>query len=219
VIRSYSLSSIAGEDGYQISVKLEPRGAGGNFLHKRVRGGDMIDVAAPRGSFLLRDHERSVVLISAGIGATPVLAMLQAPARAGSTREVWWLHGARNSQEHAFRHEVDHLLDLLAHHHHHRIVLYSRPLPSDLPGHGFDTTGRINIETIEAAHVQVDADYYLCGPDAFMRTISAALTARGVPPEQVAMEIFGAAQLPPASSRATDPRRTNPTGPPGPAPP
>jgi ferredoxin-NADP reductase/MOSC domain-containing protein YiiM len=217
VIRSYSLSSIEGEDGYQISVKLEPRGAGSTFLHTRVHEGDMIDVAAPRGTFLLRDRERPVVLISAGIGATPVLAMLRALADAQSGRDVWWLHGARNSREHAFGHEVDHLLASLPHHH--RIVRYSQPLEGDVPGNGFDATGRIDIETIEAAHVPVDADYYLCGPDAFMRTISAALTARGVPPEQVATELFGAAPLlAPGVVGGDRPAPHAPTGSPGPGP-
>jgi ferredoxin-NADP reductase len=158
-----------------------------------------------------------VVLISAGMGATPVLAMLQALAQARSTREVWWLHGARNSQEHAFRQEVDQLLHSLPNHR--RIVLYSRPLPTDVPGRGFDETGRLNIETIEGAHVPVDADYYLCGPDEFMRTISAALTARGVPPGQVATELFGAAPLlAPGVVSGERPAPHQPDGPPGPGP-
>jgi ferredoxin-NADP reductase len=218
VVRSYSLSSIAGEDGYWISVKLEPHGVGSEFLHTRVREGDAIDAAAPRGSFVLRDHGRPVVLISAGIGATPVVAMLQALALARSSRDVWWLHGARNSNEHAFSQEVDRLLDSLPHHH--RLVAYSRPLPIDVAGSGFDTTGRLDIEMIEAARVPVDADYYLCGPDGLMRKISAALIARGVPPEQLAAEIFGAApSLAPGvitGERATPHQPDGPLGP-GPA--
>ncbi len=192
LIRSYSLSSVAA-DGYRISVKLEAQGIGSAFLHRQIHEGDVVDVAAPRGSFILREQERPVVLISAGVGATPVLAMLQALAHTQSSREVWWLHGARNGQEHAFRQEVDERLHSLTHAY--RLVAYSRPLPSDVPGATFDTTGRLNIEMMQAAHVPVDADYYLCGPDAFMRTLSAALTARGVPPEQMATEIFGAAPL------------------------
>jgi ferredoxin-NADP reductase len=212
VIRSYSLSSIASEDGYWISVKLEPHGIGSEFLHKYIHEGDVIDVAAPRGSFLLRDRQSPVVLISAGIGATPVVAMLQALARARSTRDVWWLHGARNSKEHAFGQEVDQLLGSVPHHH--RLVAYSQPLRTDLPGHGFDTTGRLNIEMIEAARVPVDADYYLCGPDAFMRTISAGLTTRGVPPERLATEIFGAA--PPLAPGVVGGERATPHQPDGP---
>jgi len=218
VIRSYSLSSIEGEDSYRISVKLEPHGVGGEFLHRHVHEGDVIDAAAPRGSFLLRDDQRPVVLISAGIGATPVLSMLQSLARTRSAREVWWLHGARNSHQHAFASEVDQLLDSLANAH--RIVAYSGPSPGDVPGRGFDTSGRLSVETIEAARIPVDADYYLCGPDAFMRAISAGLTARGVPPEQVATEIFGAApSLAPGIVAVHRPAPHQPHSPPGAGPP
>ena len=213
LIRSYSLSSIDG-DGYQISVKREPHGAGSGFMYTQVHEGDLIDAAAPRGSFALRDHERPVVLVSAGIGATPVLAMLQALARGRSDREVWWLYGARNGQEHPFAREVDELLESLTHAH--RIVTYSRPEASDARGTTFDAVGRLSIETIESIHVPVDGDYYLCGPDAFMRTLSAGLTARGVPPEQVATELFGAAPLlAPGVVAGDGPAPHQPAGPPG----
>jgi ferredoxin-NADP reductase/MOSC domain-containing protein YiiM/ferredoxin len=202
LIRSYSVSSIDG-DGYRISVKLEPGGAASGFMHTRVHEGDVIHVAAPRGTFALRDRDQEhdpdrdgecpVVLLSAGIGATPLLAMLQALTRARSDRDVWWLHGARNRQEHAFSEEVDRLLASIAKSH--RIVAYSRPEERDVPGTTFDEVGRLRIEMIRAARVPVDADYYLCGPDAFMRTLSAGLTAHGVPPDQVATEIFGAGPL------------------------
>jgi ferredoxin-NADP reductase/MOSC domain-containing protein YiiM len=189
VIRSYSLSSIDCEDGYRVSVKREPGGVGSGFLHEHVHPGDVLDVAAPRGNFALRGGERPVVLLSAGIGATPMLAMLQALTEARSSREVWWLHGARNGREHAFADEADRLLGSLSHAH--RIVAYSRPTPDDEVGKRFDTTGRLTIETIQSAGIPVDADYYLCGPEAFMRTLSAGLTARGVLPEQISTETFG----------------------------
>jgi ferredoxin-NADP reductase/MOSC domain-containing protein YiiM len=218
VIRSYSLSSIAAEGGYRISVKLEPHGVGSEFLHGHVHEGDVIDAAAPRGSFLLHDRQRPVVLVSAGIGATPVLTMLQALARMRSAREVWWLHGARNSHEHPFAREVEQLLGSLANAH--RIVAYSRPLPEDVQGRDFDASGRLSVGMIEAAQIPVDADYYLCGPDAFMRTISAGLTARGVPPEQVATEIFGVAPLlAPGVVADHRPAPHQPGGPPGAGPP
>lgn len=189
VIRNYSLSSLADETGYRISVKLEPGGIASRFLHQDVHPGDIVDAAAPRGTFLLRDGQRPVVLISAGIGATPLLAMLQALAQSHTSREVWWLHGARNSDEHAFGPEVDQLLQSLPHAH--RIVAYSRPTATDTRGDRFDTVGRLGIDTIQSAGIPVDADYYLCGPEQFMRTLSAGLTAHGVPPEQVSTEAFG----------------------------
>ncbi|HXD63210.1 MAG TPA: MOSC and FAD-binding oxidoreductase domain-containing protein [Solirubrobacteraceae bacterium] len=190
VIRSYSLSTVAGRGGYRISVKREPHGVGSAFLHGHLRVGDTIEAAAPRGAFTLRDGDRPVVLLSAGVGATPVLAMLQALADAGATREVWWVQGARDGREHAFGAEVERLLAALPHAH--RIISYSRPDPGEAPGAAFDQVGRVSVETITAAGVPVDADYYLCGPDAFMRSLSAALVARGTTPEHVAMEVFGA---------------------------
>ncbi len=121
--RSYSLSDVADERGYRISVKRD--GAGSRYLHELVNVGDILDVAAPRGDFVLREGTRPVALISAGVGATPVLAMLHALVREHSTRRVWWLHGARNHDEHAFGAEVDELLAELPDSH--RIVAYSKP--------------------------------------------------------------------------------------------
>jgi ferredoxin-NADP reductase len=118
-----------------------------------------------------------------------MVAMLHAIAEAHSDREVWWLHGARNGQEHPFADEVDRLLGSLPHAH--RIVAYSRPAAGEAPGERFDAVGRLGIETIQSAGVPVDAEYYLCGPEAFMRTLSAGLTAHGVPPDQINTETFG----------------------------
>jgi ferredoxin-NADP reductase/MOSC domain-containing protein YiiM len=188
LIRSYSLSDIADERGYRISIKRE--GAGSRYLHERVSVGDLLDVAAPRGNFVLREGSRPVVLISAGVGATPVLAMLHALAREHSTRPVWWLHGARNRDEHAFRAEVDDLLAALPDGH--RLVAYSKPTEPGTPGGDHDISGRLDLTALEKARLPKDADYFLCGPDSFMRAIGAALAARGVAPEQIATEVFGA---------------------------
>jgi ferredoxin-NADP reductase/MOSC domain-containing protein YiiM/ferredoxin len=196
VVRSYSLSTTASQ-GLRISVKREPDGVGSGYLQTQLKVGDTIEAAAPRGAFTLRGGTRPVALVSAGVGATPVLAMLHALAAADDRCQVWWIHGARNHAEHAFATEVEQLLEQLPHAH--RIVAYSRPGSNEVPGHGFDAVGRISIETIMAAGIPVDADYYICGPDRFMKDLSAGLVARGTPPEQVAMEVFGAAavRLPP----------------------
>jgi ferredoxin-NADP reductase/MOSC domain-containing protein YiiM len=193
VVRSYSLSAAVSEQGYRISVKREPRGRGSAYLQERVRVGDTIEAAAPRGEFTLRDGRRPIALISAGVGATPVLTMLQTLAASGDDRELWWLQGARNRAAHAFGGEVDGLLDRLPHAH--RVVAYSRPGAGESPGVDFDAVGRISIETITGAGVPVDADYYICGPAEFMSSLSAALVARGVAPERVTMETFGAAAV------------------------
>jgi ferredoxin-NADP reductase/MOSC domain-containing protein YiiM/ferredoxin len=208
--RSYSLSDVPDERGYRISVKRE--GAVSRYLHDHVKVGDVLDVAAPRGSFVLRDGTRPVVLISGGVGATPVLAMLHALAREDGSRPVWWVHGARNRDEHAFGAEVDELLGGLAGSH--RLLAYSQP------GNGgaadYDVTGRIDLAVLDRAEVPTDADYYLCGPDAFMRAIAAALTARGVAPERVATEAFGAVAVYASGIVKADDRAPHaPDGPPG----
>jgi ferredoxin len=133
------------------------------------------------------------VLISAGVGATPVLAMLHALARVHTTRPVWWLHGARNHDEHAFGPEVDELLAELPDAH--RLVAYSKPAGLDALGREHDVSGRLDLTALEQVGVPVDADYYVCGPEGFMRTISVALTARGVDPHRIATEVFGAVTI------------------------
>jgi ferredoxin-NADP reductase/ferredoxin len=213
IVRSYSLSSVAERGAFRISVKLEPGGEGSTFIHEHLRPGDTVNVAAPRGTFVLRGDDRPVVLISAGVGATPVLAMLQALAEAGDGRGVWWIHGARNSAEHAFAREVDAFLAALPNAH--RIVAYSRPGPHDEPGASFDVSGRITIETIESAGIPAGADYYLCGPTAFMRNLSAGLAAHGIAPERVSVETFGAIDTTAPGIVGTRPAPHQPTGPTG----
>jgi ferredoxin-NADP reductase/MOSC domain-containing protein YiiM/ferredoxin len=189
--RSYSLSELPDERGYRISVKRE--GAGSRWLHDHVKLGDTLDVAAPRGTFLLHDGAGPVVLVSAGVGATPVLAMLYALVRERTTRPVWWLHGARNRDEHAFAAEADALLAGLADAH--RVIAYSRPGAADALGADYDVAGRLGLATLEHAGVPTEADYYLCGPEGFMRTIDAALAERGVEPDRIATEAFGAVPI------------------------
>ena len=200
-------------DGYRISVKLEPSGRGSGFLQEHVKPGDTIDAAAPRGDFVLRDNDDPVALISAGVGATPVLAMLRTLANHHATRQVWWIHGARNGQEHAFRQEVDELLTELPNGH--RITAYSRPGPEDALGSGFDRAGRISIETIQGAQIPADADYYICGPTGFMHELSAGLAAGGVAPERISMEIFGTAEASIPGIVGDRPAPHQPSGSPG----
>jgi ferredoxin-NADP reductase/MOSC domain-containing protein YiiM/ferredoxin len=211
LVRSYSLSDLPDERGYRISVKRE--GAASSYLHDHANVRDVLDAAAPRGSFILRPGDRPVVLISAGVGATPVLAMLHALARERSTRPIWWLHGARNHEEHAFGAEVDELLSALPNGR--RLVAYSRPGAAE-PGADHDIVGRLDLAVLEQAEVPKDADYYLCGPDGFMREIGAALTARGVAPERVATEAFGAVSVYASGIvKAGDRPPHAPDGPPG----
>src|SRR5271167_3996058 len=96
LLRNYSLSDTPSADHYRVSVKRELDGVASTYLHGQIARGDVLDVSAPRGSFTLRPGDGPVVLVGAGVGATPVLAMLHALAAESSAREVWWLYGARN---------------------------------------------------------------------------------------------------------------------------
>jgi len=188
LLRTYSLSGAPGTGSYRISVKREPHGAASEYLHHVLRVGDVIDVGAPRGSFVLREGSRPVVLVSAGVGATPVLAMLHVLVSEHSSRQVWWVHSARNGAEHAFKDEANELLTQLDDAHH--LVCYSQPGGRD---RGFDHAGRLTGEVLEQAGVPADADFYLCGPGPFMHDLTAALLARGAAAERISAEVFGPA--------------------------
>jgi ferredoxin-NADP reductase/MOSC domain-containing protein YiiM len=189
VTRNYSLSGLPAARSYRISVKREPHGAASGYLHTALTVGDFIEVAAPRGSFTLQDGERPVVLVSAGVGATPVLAMLHSLADGRSEREVWWIHGARNRAQHSFHDEAESLLEKLPNAH--RLVVYSAPDPDDRRGRDFDAKGRLTGALLAQDGVPTDADFYVCGPGGFMHDVSAALIANGVAPDHVRTEVFG----------------------------
>jgi ferredoxin-NADP reductase/MOSC domain-containing protein YiiM len=188
LFRSYSLSGPISTERYRISVKLEPNGAAGTYLHQRVNAGDIIDVSSPRGSFVLQPGEQPVVLLSAGIGATPVLAMLQALAAERSTRQVLWLHAARDRQHHPFPVEVRRLMRALPHGR--SFVCYSKPGAGDRMGEDFDAPGRLSRSVFDEVGIPGEADVYLCGPDRFMADMKEALAAFGVAPRRIFAEIF-----------------------------
>jgi ferredoxin-NADP reductase/MOSC domain-containing protein YiiM len=190
LIRSYSLSGPPGADQYRISVKQEIHGAASTWLRGHVRVGDTLEVAAPRGTFTLRAGSGPVLLLSAGVGATPVLAMLHALAAERSTREVWWLHGARNAVEHAFAAEARALLAQLPNAR--TRVCYSRPEPGDVAGSDHATTGRLSADVLATLALPHDADAYLCGPPEFLTDVGAALAAAGFAKSRLHTEIFGA---------------------------
>jgi ferredoxin-NADP reductase/MOSC domain-containing protein YiiM len=190
LVRSYSLSGGPGDAEYRISVKREPHGQASGYLHTHVRPGDVIDVAAPRGTFVLRAGAAPVLLISGGVGATPVLAMLHALAAERSGREVWWVQAARNGAERPFATEVSALLaDLPAAH---SYVVFSRPGVEDRLGHDYDGAGRLSATVLGGLGLPDGAEAYLCGPSAFLADVSAALAEIGVPAGRMHTEIFGA---------------------------
>ena len=189
LLRNYSLSGSPNAGAYRVSVKHEENGQGSTFLHSRIKSGDVLEVSAPRGGFILQAGEGPVVLLSAGIGATPVLAMLRALAASQSAREIWWLYGARNAAEHPFAREVRDLAAKLP-----RVrsfVTYSRPGPTDRLGDDYDAPGRLSLEVLQRLGVPRQADFYLCGPPAFLRSFSQDLGSWGIASGRLHQEVFG----------------------------
>jgi ferredoxin-NADP reductase/MOSC domain-containing protein YiiM/ferredoxin len=217
LLRTYSLSDLPNAKSYRISVKREPHGAASGYINTKLRVGDVIEAGAPRGEFVLRPGDRPIVLISAGVGATPVLAMLHALAAERTARPVWCLYSARNGAQHPFAAESRDLLRQLPDAH--RVICYSQPGPRDRSPDDFDVAGRLTAAVIDQAGVPVDADFYLCGPNAFMHDIAAALTARGAAPDRVRAEVFGAQDpITPGIVGAAERAPHQPPGQPGPGP-
>jgi ferredoxin-NADP reductase/MOSC domain-containing protein YiiM len=189
VLRSYSLSDLPAGDHFRISVKSELNGMGSSFLCNRTREGDVLDVSAPRGNFILSPSQSPVVLLSAGVGATPVMSMLHALAAERSQRQVWWVYGARNRADHPFSEESRSLLKQISGGR--AYIVYSRPGASDQVGADFDAPGHIDTALLERIGVSRDSEFYLCGPPAFLQNMRDGLKKWGVLPENVHTEIFG----------------------------
>jgi ferredoxin-NADP reductase/MOSC domain-containing protein YiiM len=189
LLRSYSLSDEPGEARYRVSIKREAHGAAGAYVETGVQVGDLLEVSAPRGSFTLGSGDGPVVLLGAGVGATPLLAMLHALAAAASPREIWWIYGARDGGEHPFAAETRTLLEALPGSRSH--IRYSSPGPTDRPAVDFDAPGRLNMEVLSELGVPRDADFYLCGPPPFMSEFTSGLKTWGVANGRVHTEIFG----------------------------
>ena len=190
LMRSYSLSGEPGATTYRVSVKREAHGAASAYIDDGLQVGDIVQASAARGDFTLRPGDTPVVLLSAGIGVTPVLAMLHALAAEASMREIWWLYGTRNGREHPFAEEVRGLLNTLSHRH--RYVCYSSPDPKDQPDVDFDAAGHLNMRVLEELNLPRNGDFYICGPSTFMSDLTAGLKEFGVAPDRIHTETFGA---------------------------
>jgi MOSC domain-containing protein YiiM/ferredoxin-NADP reductase len=211
LFRSYSLSGPVSTERYRISVKIEPHGIAGTHLREYLRVRDTLDVSAPRGSFILQAGERPVVLLSAGIGATPVLAMLYALSMAQSTRQVLWLHAARNRAHHPFAAEVRRLMQGLTAGR--SYVCYSRPDAADKLDEGYDAVGHLSGSVLTTLSLPLEADIYLCGPNRFMADITDALATLGVVPQRIHLEIFnGGESLTPGVVSTSTPSPHLPAG-------
>jgi ferredoxin-NADP reductase len=216
VLRSYSLSDLPAADHFRISVKNELNGIGSSYLCNRAREGDRLDVSAPRGSFTLRASPSPVVLLSAGVGATPVMSMLHALVAERSQREIWWIYGARNRVDHPFAEESRSLLKQLSRGR--RYIVYSRPAAIDQVGADFDAAGHIDGALLERIGVSQGSDFYLCGPSSFLQNMRDGLRNWGVLSGNVHTEIFGSleAMTPGVAQVVHTPHL--PQGPPGPGP-
>jgi ferredoxin-NADP reductase len=214
LMRSYSLSGEPSAVSYRVSVKREAHGAASAYVDDELRVGDIVHASAARGSFTLRPGDTPVVLLSAGIGVTPVLAMLHALAAEASTREISWLYGTRNGRERPFAEETRGLLTTLAHRH--SYICYSSPDPEDRLNVDFDAPGHLNMGVIQELNLPRNGDFYICGPSTFMSDLTAGLTALGVAPDRIHTEMFGSGpSITPGI--AASPRRPPhlPAGPPG----
>ena len=217
VLRSYSLSDLPAADHFRISVKSELNGIGSSFLCNRARAGDVLDVSAPRGSFTLRPGENPVVLLSAGVGATPVMSMLHSLAAESSQREVWWIYGARNRVDHPFADESRSLLKQLSRGR--GYIVYSRPAAIDQVGADFDAPGHIDAALLERIGVPRNGDFYLCGPSSFLQNMRDALRNWGALAGNVHTEIFGSLEaITPGMAQVVHTPHL-PQGPPGSGPP
>ncbi len=217
VLRSYSLSDLPAADHFRISVKRELNGIGSSFLCVHTQQGNVLEVSAPHGSFTLRPGQNPVVLLSAGVGVTPVMSMLHTLVAQSSQNEIWWIYGARNRADHPFREESRSLLKQLSRGR--EYIVYSRPAATDQVGTDFDAPGHIDAALLERIGVSQGSDFYLCGPSSFLESMHDGLQNWGVPAGNVHTEIFGSLEaITPGMAQVVHTPHL-PQGPPGSGPP
>ena len=210
-VRSYSMSSAPDVGTYRISVKEELHGAASGYLRRSLRPGTVLETAAPRGDFVLDAAGGPVLLVSAGIGVTPLLSMLHELAAARSERQVWWLHGARSPRDHPFAAEAHDLLASLPHSH--EYVFYSAATPAER-SRARAAAGRLDKDKLAKLAIPASASAYVCGPASFMIDMQQALSATGIDPAHVHTELFGA--RPAINPGLTGQNGRSPHQPPGP---
>ncbi len=190
--RNYSISSAPNGETYRISVKREPQGLVSGWLHDEAKAGTVLKVAAPAGEFFLADHpERPVVLLSGGVGLTPMVAMLERIAAQHPDLPTWYIHGTHDRQTHAMR---DHVRALAEGKSAITVVdFHQTPLADEVAGRDYDRQGIITDEWLVENTPVGEADYYLCGPRPFLRAAVSRLSLAGVPSDRIHYEFFGPA--------------------------
>jgi nitric oxide dioxygenase len=189
IVRSYSLSDAPRADRYRITIKRESEGVASRRLYDTVTIGSEIALRAPAGSFCLSPGHRPIVLLSGGVGLTPMMAILEAVAISSGPRPVLWAHATRDGTHHSFKHRVRELAQQMPLH---TVTWYEQPKDIDRMGHDYDHAGRITGAALSAACVAlVKSDIYVCGPKPFMVAMQTLLTQQGVPEAQIRKEVFG----------------------------
>ncbi len=210
-VRSYSLSATPDDAHYRISIKTEPGGVS-SYLQTHLHPGSVLEVAAPRGAFVLTDSDEPVLLVSAGIGVTPVLAMLHQLAAQHSGREVWWIQTSRSADDHAFAAEAHDLLSSLPRSQERLFFTAPDAQPID---DAQVVLGRPTFEALDALGLPVNATAYICGPRSFMTDLQQSLTRLGLAPDRLRTELFGA--LAASNPGVVDAPHVTPHPPAGPA--
>jgi ferredoxin-NADP reductase/MOSC domain-containing protein YiiM/predicted pyridoxine 5'-phosphate oxidase superfamily flavin-nucleotide-binding protein len=203
VIRTYSLSDSPQTGYYRVSIKRElppadqpdvQPGLSSNYFHDQVEPGTKLAVGSPRGKFHLDpESKRAVVLLSAGVGMTPMISMLGSIVQTGKQQATWFIHGTQNSREHAMGELVRRMAEENDNVHAH--ISYSRPEPGDSQGRDYDSHGRIDISLLKRVLPFDDYEFYLCGPSPFMKSLNCELLSMGVSQSRIHYEFFGPATV------------------------
>jgi len=190
--RNYSISAAANGQTYRISVKREPQGLVSGWLHEQAGVGTVLKVAPPAGEFFLHEHpERPVVLLSGGVGLTPMVAMLETIAARHPDLPTWYVHGTHDRHTHAMR---DHVRAQAARGKAITVVdFHQTPLADEVAGQDYDHAGIITDGWLIDNTPVAQADYYICGPRPFLRAAVSSLSLAGVPSDRIHYEFFGPA--------------------------
>jgi len=192
--RQYSISSAPNHEYYRISVKrekgqhLNTNGLISNYLHDFVNEGDMIDITSPAGNFVLAENPTApIVLISGGVGLTPLMSMLQSLTDNDHTHPITWLHGCRNKSVHAFKDQLNYITSTKSNIKQH--TFYNVATPEDLKNDILE--GHLDINSIPELHNHPDTKYFICGPSAFIQKQFQDLHAKGIDKKSIFFEEFG----------------------------
>jgi ferredoxin-NADP reductase len=211
VVRCYSLSAGSDPGQYRVSIKRVmapadqpsvPAGLVSNYFHEQVNEGDILDVQAPRGHFVLDpERQRPAVLIAAGVGVTPLLSMLWGIINSRSGQEVMLFYGVRNGSDHAFKEELEELAN--QHANIRLVVCYSRPTPEDErnEGQAYHHQGRVSVDLLRGYLQSSNYDFYICGPAGMMDGLKTQLIKWGVNKGNVFTEAFGPATVKKVSAK------------------